>query len=319
MVQETVGSGYAVTGDAGLMDAAEDDFCGGRSDDVRRAEDIQGGLADDDVAAMVLIRGGAWFTRILPLIDFSVIDRRSKPVALFGFSELTPLVNIVGAYEQGIGVYDMGPAFLTYGLRRFAASRATDGAFEGMTPEDWASHRLHDEFLAFFRDVVSMIEGRGSERPVSARLIAGELPERCEATFVGGNLTVLSTMVGSQYSDGIAPVRRWLMIEDFNDRPERFDRFLAHFTLAGMWDNCDGILLGDFHEGDRDLTPAIVSLLSYHIPQHRSVPILSTRQVGHVWPMSPLPLHLPLTIEHTTRDEYAIHWPPSALRTANID
>ncbi|UCE61617.1 MAG: LD-carboxypeptidase, partial [Phycisphaerales bacterium] len=204
LVQETVGSGYAVTGDAGLMDAAEDELCGGRSDDLRRAEDIQGALADDNLAAMVLIRGGAWFTRIMPLIDFSVIDKRSKPVVVFGFSELTPLVNVVGSYAQGIGVYDMGPAFLTYGLRRFAVKRATDGLLEGMIAEDWVRSRLPQEFRAFFRDVVSIIEGRGSSRLVSAKLMEGTLPERCEATFVGGNLTVLSTMVGSRYSSYIA-------------------------------------------------------------------------------------------------------------------
>jgi muramoyltetrapeptide carboxypeptidase LdcA involved in peptidoglycan recycling len=93
------------------------------------------------------------------------------------------------------------------------------------------------------------------------------------------------------------------------------DRFLAHLTLAGYWDCCEGILLGNFHKGYEELTPAVLELLSFHIPAGRSVPVLVTNQIGHVWPMSPLPLHLDLTIERVKDGTYSIHWAAAALRT----
>ena len=160
-----------------------------------------------------------------------------------------------------------------------------------------------------------MIEGRGTCRPLTAKLARGSLSANLEATFVGGNLTLLSTLVGSRYAACITPTGRWLMIEDFNDKIERIDRFLAHLTLAGLWDECEGILVGNFHRQDHEVTPAVLSLLHYHLPSGRQMPILVTQQVGHVWPMSPLPLNLPAKIERIDKEVYSISWSPSALRT----
>ncbi len=315
IVQDTIGSAYSVTGSEVLIEAQEDELNGGRQDDRLRAEDIEQALGDEEVVAVVLIRGGAWFTRVLPLINFSVLERRAKPVAVFAFSELTTLVNIVGSHDRGIGVYDMGPAFLTYGLRRYARSGAVEEVTTYAASKEWARVRVLPEFRAFFRDVVSMIEGRGSARTVAAELVRGELPDHCEATFIGGNLTVLSTLVGSRYGGWVSAQRRWLMIEDLNEKPEHIDRLLAHLTLAGFWEQCDGVLVGDFHKGYEELTPAVVSLLDYHLPRQRPIPVLTTQQIGHTWPMSPLPLHLPLTIQRVSGNGYTVHWPASALRT----
>lgn len=315
IVRGAVGAGYSVTGNATLIEAGENERMGGRDDDRLRAEDLQRALGSDNVAAIVLLRGGAWFTRILPHVDFDVLAKRTSPVAVFGFSELTTLVNIVGAAENGLGVYDMGPAFLTYGLKRHAYVRENPESDPPARPGDWASAHLRPQFDAFFRDVTSIIEGRGTRRPIAARLVEGEIPDRLEATFVGGNLTVLSTLVGTRFDSCVRPDGRWLVIEDFNDKLERADRFLAHLTLADYWDRCEGVLVGDFHQGYEDLVPAVLKLLKLHIPEARTVPILTTRDVGHIWPMSPLPLHIPLTIERRRDDAFSIHWNDDMLRT----
>jgi muramoyltetrapeptide carboxypeptidase len=311
-----VGPRYFVTGEAALIESSEDEHDGGRSDDRARAADIQNALADDDVAAIVGVRGGAWFTRILPLIDFTVLEHRTRPVVVFGFSELTTLINIVGAASQGRGVYDMGPAFLTYGLKRFASLRDDTGPATEHQPDDSMLHRIRTQFDAFFRDVVAMIEGRGTSRSINARLARGYLPDRRQAVFVGGNLTVLSTLIGSPYKHCVDPTGHWLVLEDFNDKVERIDRFLAHLTLAQYWQSCEGVLLGDFHKGYEDLTPAVLRLLDYHIPPSRPIPILVTKQVGHVWPMSPLPLHVTVMIERCKEESFAVHFPVSTLCTA---
>ena len=309
-VQEGIGPDYHVTGNESLIGAREDEDHGGRDDDEQRAADIENALADSDVAAILLVRGGAWFTRILPRIDTSVLDRRSTPIALFGFSELTTLVNMVGAHPNGRGIYDMGPAFLKYGLRRYAE------ALGSREPEEWMREQLHPHLIEFLRDVVSMIEGRGSERLITAKLIDGELPDHSSVSFVGGNLTVLTTLVGTPYRSCITPARRWLVIEDLNEKPERLDRLLAHLTLSGFWDKCQGLLLGDFHKGERTLTSAVAELLKYHLPPRRRIPVLMTEQVGHIWPMSPLPLHAPVMLERVDADTFSLNWAPSTLKTA---
>lgn len=315
IAQDGIGRQFEVTGDEDLIEAREVEQSGGRVDDAHRAADLERALAADQVVAIVLIRGGAWFTRILPLVDFSVLDRRNGPVALFGFSELTTAVNIVASYKHGLGIYDMGPAFLTYGLKRYAATKIEADLSSSTRPASWMRQRLRPELDAFFRDVVSMIEGHGTQRPITARLACGQMPDRLRASFGGGNLTVLSTFVGSRFDEAGDPARRWLVIEDFNEKVERIDRFLARLTLAGCWNKYEGILLGDFHKGYEDLTQAVLALLRFHVPRANPAPVLVTDQVGHIWPMSPLPLHLDLSIERTDNDTYSIHWPAEALKT----
>ena len=314
LVQETIGPSYQVSGNELILDAGEDEARGGRSDDRLRAEDLQLALADSNVVTIVALRGGAWFTRILPLIDFTVLDRRERSIAVFGFSELTPLVNIVGAHRLGLGVYGMGPAFLTYGMKRYAAIRLQPGELAGVTPEEWMLQRLRNEFFAFFRNLTLLIEGGSGVGPLTARHIQGELPRSGEVRFVGGNLTVFSTLIGSRYQERISPKGRWLVLEDFNDKAERFDRFVSHLTLAGYWDDCEGVLLGDFHQGQRDLSETVLAILSYHLPRNRPLPILVTSEVGHVWPMTPLPLHTPGMLQRIDDSSVSIRWPASALR-----
>ncbi|UCF32810.1 MAG: LD-carboxypeptidase [Phycisphaerales bacterium] len=316
LVQDVLGPSFAVTGDHELIEADEDEDHGGRQDDEHRARDIQMALADDQVVAVVGLRGGAWLTRVLPRIDFGVLDRRTRPIVMHGFSELTPLVNIVGAHPKGIGNYDMSPAFLAYGLRRQARERFCGGEGLRIDPDEWAAKRVCPEFESFIRDVGDMLSGQGSKRRITAHLVRGNLSTPTEVAFVGGNLVVFTTMVGSPFDRIARPTGQWLVLEEINEKPERIDRFLAHLTLAGYWESCGGILLGDFHIKDRPLTAAVVEILDYHLPSDSPIPILVTKNIGHIWPMSPLPLHSPVTIEETDRNVYGVRWPASATRVA---
>lgn len=313
IIQEAVGGEYKVTARTELFDAAEDELRGGRTDDAERASDIQEALADSSVAAIITLRGGAWFTRVLPRIDFSVMNRRTSPVAFFGFSELTPLANIIGAHANGLGFYDMGPVFLGYGLRHFAETNPHILEQSKMTALEWMRSQLDRHFREFFVRCVQSIE-RQRTIEIKAKLLTGKPPEMTHATFVGGNLTVLSTMVGSRYESSIIPDGKWIVLEDYNDKPERFDRLLAHFTLAGYFDRCEGVLLGDFHWQDRDLTGAIVEMLRYHIPDHPDrpdLPILSAPTVGHTWPMDTLPLHAPANVTRAPDGSVVLRWASS--------
>lgn len=306
-MQEVVGGSYQVSAQTKLFDAAEDELHGGRADDAERAADIQHALVDSAVAAIVSLRGGAWFTRILPRIDFSTIDRRTAPVAFFGFSELTPLANIIGAHAMGRGFYDMGPAFLAYGLRYFAERNPDVLEKSKLNVQDWVRAQTDLQFREFFRRCIQSIENRRTIE-LEASLLRGNLSDSGRATFVGGNLTVLSTMIGSRYEPSIAPDGRWLVLEDYNDKPERFDRFLAHCTLAGYFDRCEGVLLGDFHSQERDLAPAIVEMLRHHIPTRTDLPILYAPTVGHTWPMDTLPLHERAVFRRDPGGRVVLHW-----------
>ena len=299
-VQRTLGPDWRVRGDASLLAAPEDDRQGGRQDDAARAADLQAALADDDVAAVLTVRGGAWFARLGRRLDLRVLERRTQPVAVLGFSELTPLVNAVARYPLAHGIYDMGPAFLPYGLRRAGVSG------DGTEPTTEQLRAALDDYL---RDVARMLGGRPSARPVTAQLVQGALPERSVATFVGGNLTLLMTMLAGPAGHRLEPAGHWLLIEDLNEKPERIDRWLAALGLAGWWERCAGLLLGDFHRGDESLLDAVLQLLPYHLPASRTLPVLATADVGHTYPMSPLVLNQPIELQRIGPDQYALLQP----------
>ncbi len=304
LVQAAVGDDYLVEGDAALIEADEDDHHGGRSDDDARAAALQKRLADARTVALVSLRGGAWLTRILGRIDFDVLRSRPRRIALFGFSELTTLLNIASAYPQAFCLYDLGPGFIKAGLRDSA--RLT---------EEEAERRFPAEFAAFFQDVRGIIEGRGSRRAISGTVVSGTLARPAPARFVGGNLAVLTTLLGTPYASAIDTTGRWLALEDINESPDRLDRRLAHLKLAGLFERCAGLLIGDFHDKETDHQEAVLHLLRYHLPPGRDLPIITTGAVGHVWPLAPLPLNTEVVLEplETKTDQrpvrLCVSWP----------
>src|SRR4051812_23318084 len=79
------------------------------SDEVRAAE-LQGLIADPDVRAIVVARGGYGLMRILPRLDPDALRRDPKPIV--GFSDATAL--LAWAYAAGVrGIH--GPVIAQLG------------------------------------------------------------------------------------------------------------------------------------------------------------------------------------------------------------
>jgi muramoyltetrapeptide carboxypeptidase LdcA involved in peptidoglycan recycling len=192
-----------------------------------------------------------------------------------------------------LSIHDLGPGFIRAGLNEYSRLHPD------LLTEQQARERFPQEFMNFFGEVRGIIEGLGSARRITGRLAAGALPEDCEATFVGGNLAVLVTLLGTPFRKAIDPAGRWLLIEDINESPERIDRRLAQLKLAGSFQRCAGLLVGDFREKDKDHQPAVLELLPFHLAPDRAIPIITTRDVGHVWPMAPLPLGRSVRMKRT--------------------
>lgn len=298
LAQRGAGDGYRVTASSGMLLSKEVDAKGGRFDDTERVRELQRLLADNEVAALVTIRGGAWFVRLLDQIDFGVLRRRRRPIYLFGFSEMTPLITIAGLYPKAVALYDLGPGFL-YGGPRWYAKRHADklGAPAGLPADQregfaigWALGQFPQRFTDFFRDVADILDGRGSSRRPEGRLLAGKLPRSRPITITGGNLSVAVPLIGSRHASAIHTRGKWLALEDVNEAADPMDRMLAAFKLAGLFNEVEGIILGDFHDKDLDLRDAAFEMLKFHLPRRRSIPIVRLDNFGHIWPIAPLPM-----------------------------
>lgn len=304
LAQSGAGDSYAVTASPKMLMAREQDSEGGRRDDQARAQEVERLLADDSVAALVTIRGGAWFTRILDRIDFDVLRRRRRQIYLFGFSEMSSLIAIAGQYPQAVGVHDLGPGFLYGGPRWYACKHASELARHVEFRADqrdgfaagWALANYPKLFTEFFEDLANILDGKGSARVPAGELLTGRLPAISRITITGGNLSVILPLIGSKYASAIHTRGKWLALEDINEAADPLDRMMAGLKLAGCFEEVQGILLGDFHDQDTDLCETAFKLLKYHLPPTRRIPVVRLNNFGHVWPLAPLPMHREVTL-----------------------
>lgn len=278
LAQQAVGPRYEVTADTALMNPTMDEHRGGRTDDCRRGNVLNRLFADERVRAIVTLRGGAWLTRILAELNFGALGRRKSPLYMFGFSELTTLINISARYRRVRAYYDHDLGHL----------EPQDGTYR-------------QALRSFLRDVIRIIEAGTSARRLTGTVV--RQPDKIAQPIhvVGGCLTVLTTLLGTPFSKHIDTRGKWLALEDVHDEPLSIDRHLAQLKLAGAFKRCSGLLLGDFHMEDYqgecdDLTPAVLELLRYHLPSDRHIPIIAHCNFGHCHPAGPVPINRPLRL-----------------------
>lgn len=271
-VEQVLDGEFEVRADARCLLAREDDQHGGRADDHRRRHDIERALSDDRVTAIVALCGGAWFLRVAGQIDWSLVARRSEPLCVVGSSEMTSLLVQIAGRRRCRAILDTMPLFA---LRAFDKDRKMNLAFD----EHWI-------------DLARVIRGRCSTRQVVGRVLNGHLPKEGLLRVIGGNLTLLASMLGGPLAKRLVVEEHWLALEDVNEKPERIDRMLAQLRHAGLLDRAAGLLLGDFRREEEDLARAVEELLPFHLK--RRIPVISRCDFGHIWPGAPLPLREPL-------------------------
>jgi muramoyltetrapeptide carboxypeptidase len=244
--------------------------------DEARAADINKHFADPTIRAVLPIRGGWGSSRVLPYLDFKTIAKNPKVV--LGYSDITALLlaisertNLVTFHgPNGMGRWDT--VSVQY-LRRvlFEAEAVT---FEN--PRD------RGEFLV-------QTEHR------TQTLVSGVARGR----LLGGNLTVLTALLGSPYLppwDGAI-----LFLEDVDEDIYRVDRMLTSLKLAGVLGKLRGVVFGTCDncepgEGYGSLT--LEEVLDDHI-RPLGVPSWSGALIGHRMPQFTLPVGAEVEIDAT--------------------
>ncbi len=176
-------------------------------DDPRRLTELRAAFLDDDCRAVFCARGGYGVMRLLPSLDLAGLPH--KP--LVGFSDITALHCAL----QGQGRVSFHAPVLTQ---------------LGRQAHDVPS-RLWD-----------LLESDGP-----AQALRGErtfVSGTVEGPLVGGNLSVLTRLLGTPYLPDLRGAI--LLLEDVGERPYRLDRMWTHLRLAGVFEGVRGVVLGDF-------------------------------------------------------------------------
>jgi muramoyltetrapeptide carboxypeptidase len=226
--------------------------------DRDRAADINALFADDDVRALFAIRGGWGSARLLPLLDWNLI--RAHPKLLVGSSDITALHLAIAAR---MGFPSIHAANVSYRWDAISWSSFWELAFSGRTPV-LGRDPVH-EAMAGLSPTTTIRGGKARGR------------------LLGGNLTVLSTLMGTPWLpdfDGAI-----LFLEDVGEAEYRVDRMMNQLALAGVLGKVAGVIFGQCTRCVND-TP---DYAGFTVPQvleqylaSLSVPAFSGANIGHV-------------------------------------
>jgi muramoyltetrapeptide carboxypeptidase len=217
--------------------------------DEHRAADLNDALADPEIRAVLCNRGGYGAQRILAHIDYDAVRR--DPKLLIGFSDITALHGALWT-QTGLATVH-GPVAGQLELGGLFASTIKRAL---MSTEPVVVEACSDE--PTFRVRTSGI---------------------AEGLLLGGNLSMLSTCVGTPYMPDLEGAI--LLIEDVNEAAYRIDRLLTHLRNCGILQRVGGVAVGQFSEpgnGNAVIKPADVLIERLG---DLGVPVLGGLSIGH--------------------------------------
>jgi muramoyltetrapeptide carboxypeptidase len=249
-------------------------------DDKARADDINAAFADRSVAAVHAIRGGWGSARLLPYLDFETIRRNPKVV--IGYSDVTALLLSIHAktglvtFHGPIGLGRWDSYSLDYYKRvLLAGERVTYTNKQGISPDRNALIQVDYRTLTI-------------------------TPGKARGRLLGGNLTVLTTILGSPY------LPDWegciFFCEDVHEDYYRIDRMLTQLKLAGVLSKIKGFVFGGCSQcgpGDGNFGAlTLEEIFADHI-KPLGVPAWQGAMIGHGQPQWTVPEGAEVEIDAT--------------------
>ena len=245
--------------------------------DEDRADDLNAMFADPDVNAIIALRGGWGSNRILPLLNFETI--RTNPKILLGFSDITSL--LLGVFARTGLITFHGPV--------------------GISTWSPFTTRVLRQMLFAARPVT--VRNPGPRRAPGGRqpgAIDTITPGKAEGWLVGGNLSVLVSLLGTDY------LPEWqdhiLFLEDTREDVYRVDRMLTQLSLAGVLDQARAVIFGTCtrcEPEDPNRSLSLRQVLVDHLAP-RAIPCFYGLLIGHTSDKLTLPIGIRAAVDATS-------------------
>lgn len=191
--------------------------------DAERAAELMGMFTNKKVDGIICVRGGYGSIRILDLLDYESIQQ--NPKVFMGYSDITALLSAI--YEQSGLITFHGPLgispfneFTLKSFKRLVMNPKNNYKYpyqrEGNTDDN-------PEF-----DVYTISSGKA------------------EGELIGGNISVLDSMIGSKYEADFE--NKIVYLEEIGEKTYRVDKMLFHLLYATNLKESAGIVMGVFSE-----------------------------------------------------------------------
>jgi muramoyltetrapeptide carboxypeptidase len=229
--------------------------------DKERAAELMAMFEDDEVKAIIALRGGAGAARLLDLLDYKTI--RKNPKIFIGYSDITAL-HLALYQETGLVTFHGPVAVSTWNA--FAYKHLKELIFEGKT--------LHYENPS----------EKGSELAQTENRIRTITPGVAKGALLGGNLSVLTNLMGTPYFP-----QNWknkiLYLEDIGEKIYAVDRMMSQLKLGGVLEQISGFVFGkcsDCNPGGSGYGSLTLEEVIDHYIEPLGVPAFSGAMIGHI-------------------------------------
>ncbi len=189
--------------------------------DKERAADLMEMFANPNIDGILCIRGGYGCTRILHLLDYTIIA--NNPKVLIGFSDVTALLNSI---YQKTGLYTFhGPVGSTL-----------DDAYSQQQLAQITMHPQPKQLLQNANNLPHEL----LEQPEYERYVI--TPGKAQGKLMGGNLSLINALIGTPYE--IDFTNSIVCIEDIEEAPYRIDRMLTQLCANPTFIKASAIVFG---------------------------------------------------------------------------
>jgi muramoyltetrapeptide carboxypeptidase len=234
--------------------------------DQDRATDVNEMFADAEVQALLTIRGGWGCNRILELLDYDLIAL--NPKIIMGYSDITSLLLAIYA-KTGMITFHGAVALSTW---------------NDFTINYMEKILLEKQILTLQNLPELKVE------TITSGTATGKI--------VGGNLAVLTSMIGSNY------LPSWentiLFVEEIGEDIYRIDRMITQLKLAGILNQISGFIFASCKNcqdlEDPSPTLTLNQVLADHI-KPLNIPAWFGSMIGHITNKFTIPIGLNVEID----------------------
>lgn len=217
--------------------------------DAERAEDFQKALDNPNIKAIWSGRGGYGSVRVLDVLDYSAF--LEQPKWIIGYSDVTAF----HSHIHNLGIETMH-------------------AMMGTSIDD--KPELIVETLATFKKAIF-----GDQLKYTIPSSKYNRKGVAEGQLVGGNLALLSSMLGSRSQTDTND--KIIFIEEIGEYKYSIDRMLQSLKRAGYFDNCAGLIIGDISKIKSNSTKwgSSIEQLVLDVVKGYDFPVLFHFPAGH--------------------------------------
>ncbi len=182
----------------------------------QRSSDLHQMFADDQVKAIMAIRGGYGSAQLLPHLDYELIRR--NPKILIGYSDITSLLLGIHA-KTGLVTFHGPVAVSTFTDYTRTEMQRT---LSSTTAPQEIGDAPYDENLQTTNRIWTFRGGQA------------------EGRLIGGNLTLFQSLLGTPFEPDTQDAI--LFFEEVGEEPYDLDRMLTQLKMAGKFDHCRAVI-----------------------------------------------------------------------------